>query len=86
MSAANTLSNIANLLPTLTSFASASGVPVLANIATVASEVQAIVAAFQAATQAQQELAGIHDPAELEAAVEAILAADIALNKAAHAG
>ncbi len=84
MSTSSALTVITQNLPILTAAASASGIPVLAQLATIGQGLEAIVAAFQAASDEQRKLAGISDAGELDAAVEALLAQAEALNKASH--
>ncbi len=80
------LSTIIQNLPALTAGLQASGIPQLAAVGTIGQLLEGIVASLQNASQAEQELAGITDPAELEAAVEGLLAQAVALNAASHTG
>lgn len=84
MSTATSITNIANELPVITAALQASGIPQLAAVATIGQLLEGIVSSLQAASQAERELAGITDPAELDAAVGALLAQAEALNAASH--
>lgn len=84
MSAANALTAIAQNLPALTAAAQASGIPILAELATIGQGLEAIVSALQNASEAQRQLAGLSDPAQLDDAVEALLMQAKVLNAASH--
>lgn len=86
MTTASALATIAQNLPILTAGLQASGIPQLAAVATIGQALEGIVSSLRDASDAERELAGITDPAELDAAVEALLAQAEALNAASHTG